>query len=346
MKEPTVQQRAIRRLLGALFALFALLVIGTVGYHWLENMDVVDALYMAVITVSTVGFGEVQQLDPPGRIFTIALIVGGGGIAAYSLSAAAEFFLSGEWRMHLEMRRQQQALSRLSQHTIVAGYGRLGRHIVDEMVAQGLPFVVIDPDADKIESINNSGMLAVRGNAANDDDLRRAGIERAYSLVAAASSDAENVFIVLTARSLRPDLIIVARANDDISEDKLRRAGASRVLLPYRISGRRIVTLLMRPHVADFFDEVMHASELEFVVEQVLLDESSPLVGHSLGKVALRSQFGVTVLACHLPSGKLNTSPSADMVLQAGSHLIVLGTREELQKFMQVAKAGSEPPVS
>lgn len=333
-----IRQRALLRLLWTFVALLSLLIIGTAGYQVLEGMTFIDALYMAVITVSTVGFGEIEPLSRVGRLFTMVLIVGGGGVAAYAISSAAEFFLSGEWRVYLDEQRHRRQLLRLTNHTIVCGYGRMGRHVVAELKAEQLPFVVIDPDEEKVARIRQRGDLALQGNAANEDDLQVAGIERAASLIAAVSTDAENVFIVLTARSLRPDLIIVARANYDDSEGKLLRAGATRVILPYRISGRRMVSLLVRPNVADFLDEVMHANHLELLLDQVWLSPTSPLVGKTLGEVHLRSNFGVTVLACHLPNERVNTSLTVSTVLQSGAYLIVLGTREQLQALIRVAQ--------
>jgi voltage-gated potassium channel len=328
----SLQHRAVRRISGALLVLLILLTIGTIGYQWLEGMTLIDAMYMAVITISTVGFGEVRQLSQEGRLFTMFLIVGGGGVAAYSLSTAAEFFLSGEWRIHLERRRHYQLLSQLQDHTIVCGYGRMGRHAVDQIRAQGRDFVVIDTDGEKIAHIQQTlQALTVHGDAADENNLHAAGIERANSLVAVAHSDAENVFIVLTARSMRSDLLIVARANEDGSEGKLLRAGADRVILPYRISGRRIATLLVRPDVAEFLDEVMHTSQLELLVDQVCLSAHSAMVGQTLGEAELRTKFGVTVLAYRIPGGEINTSVSADTVLAANAVLIVLGTPDQLQ---------------
>lgn len=336
--ESTAQQRALVRLLQSGIALLALLIIGTIGYHALEQMTLVDALYMTVITISTVGFGEVQQLESDGRLFTIFLIVCGGGVGAYSISIAAEFFLSGEWQTHLKQRRRLRMLQQLTNHTIVCGYGRIGRHVADELRVEGIPFVVMEMDAEKVESVRQAGFLALHGDASNEADLYAAGIERASSLVAAASSDAENVFIVLTARSMRPDLVIIARANADVSEEKMRRAGASRVILPYRIAGRRMVTLVVRPDVADFLDEVMHTNEIELLVEQVQLAADSVLVGQTFSGANLRSQFGVTVLACRLPGEPLNTQPTARTVLRAHSLLIVLGTRDQLQHLQALAR--------
>lgn len=332
-----MQQRSLRRFLWIIAALIVLLVVGTSGYQVLEDMNTVDALYMAVITLSTVGFGEVKELSPEGRLFTIILIIGGGGLVTYGLGVAGEFFFSGAWRIHLEERRKQQMLQQLSEHTIVCGYGRIGRYVIAELKARELSFVVIDLDMEKIEAIQQEGYLALRGDGADEMVLRSAGIERAYSLVATAGTDAENVFIVLTARSLNNNLLIIARANSDTSEPKLLRAGANRVILPYNISGRRIVTLLYHPAVADFLDDVMHAGNLELVMDQVRIGSTSSLVGKTLREAHLRGRLGVTVLAYRMPDAHINVSPSAETVLEAGAQLIVLGTPEHLQALIKIA---------
>jgi voltage-gated potassium channel len=315
-----------------------LLGIGTSGYQWLEELPPIDAFYMTVITISTVGFGEVKPLSPAGRIFTVGLIAAGGGLTAYFLKTAAEFFLSGEWRTQLAHKRRQAMLTKLMGHIIVCGYGRVGREVAHELQAEKLPFVVIDKDPEKIARIEAAGHLALQGNAANELYLKAAGIMRARGLVAAVNSDAENVFIVLTARELRPDLTIVARANYEDSESKLLRAGANRVIFPYRISGRRMVTMLVRPHVADFLDEVTHAGEQELLVEQVWLAQSSPLVGQSLSQADLRNRFAITILACRSPDGQVNTHPGSEMILCADSYLVVLGTRDQIQALARLAE--------
>ncbi|NNJ12287.1 potassium channel protein [Chloroflexales bacterium ZM16-3] len=338
--EESVQRRAVRRLIFAVGSLSLLLLVGTVGYALIEGMSWIDALYMVVITVSTVGFGEISPLTPAGRLFTIGLIGSGAGLVAFTLSGAAEFILSGEWQEYLEQRRRIRMVDQLRNHTIICGYGRIGRHVADELHAQGLPFVVLDLDMARVERVRHRGYLAIQGNAANEEELQAAGIERAGSIVATANSDAENVFIVLTARSMRPDMVIVARANFDESEDKLLRAGATRVILPYRICGRRMAALISRPGVADFLDEVMHASGLELLIDQVMLDAKSPLAGQTLGSANLRSRLGVTVLAVGRPSERVDISPGVNTVLAPGSMLIVLGTRDQLQSLAALAREG------
>jgi voltage-gated potassium channel len=329
--EDDARRRVVRRLVIAASMLVGLLLIGTAGYNQIVGMAPVDALYMTVITISTVGFGEIAPLNEAGRLFTIILIVGGGGIAAYALSTVAESLVTTDWRTHYEEWRRKSMLNSLSDHTIVCGYGRVGRHVADELHAQNIPFVVIDMSDEQVARVRKLGYLALRGNAANEEHLREAGIERANSLVATASSDAENVFIVLTARAIREDLVIVARANFDESEVKLLRAGATRVILPYRICGRRMAALLTRPGVADFFDEVMHTNNLELLVDQIEIRSGSALAGQTIADLDLRSRMGITVLACRMPGKPMNTSPGADTLISVGGTLIVLGTRENLQ---------------
>jgi voltage-gated potassium channel len=344
--DTAVQKRALRRFIAALSALIMLLIVGTAGYRILggEEWSLTEAFYMAVITVSTVGFGEVEELSGSERLFTVLLIIGGGGLAAYSLGSVAEFLLSGEWRAHLEYRRWQRMLARLSQHIIVCGYGRVGRHVAQGLDYEGLSFIVIDPDPKKIAALQEMGYLGLQGNAADEDDLKEAGIERAQGLIAAANSDAENVFIVLTARGLRPDMNIVARANYEASETKLLRAGANRVILPYSIAGRRMVTMMMRPDVADFLDEVAHTSDLELLLDQIYIAPNSPLVGQTLAQMQMRHHLDVTVLACRIPGGPMNTRPGADTVLKEHAQLVVIGTRDQILTLTRLAEEAKPLP--
>lgn len=327
------------RLVVAGVILLAILAVGTVGYRLLAGMSLIDALYMTVITISSVGFGEISPLGPVGRLFTIGLILGGAALVAFSLSTAVDVAISSDWPAYFEQRRRRTMLAQLSEHTIICGYGRMGRHVADELHARRKPFVVIDPKPEKIERVRQASYLGMQGNGANETDLRTAGIDRARSLVATANSDAENVFIVLTARSLRPEMVIVARVNYDDSEDKLLRAGATRVIQPYRLSGRRMAAVLDRPGVADFLDEVMHTSSLELLIDQVELCPNAALAGQTLGAANLRARIGVTVLAVRTPDGRFNSSPGVHTILEPGISLIALGTPEQLQALVALATA-------
>ena len=228
-------------------------------------------------------------------------------------------------------------LENLQDHIIVCGYGRVGKGVVHELNAENLPFVIIEVDSAIVMRVLETGQLALHGNAADERLLQAAGIDRARGLVVCADSDAENVYIVLTARGMRSDLSIVARASFDESESKLLRAGADRVIRPFSIAGRRMVTMLMRPEVADFIDVVSSAGGLELFVEQVEIAPTSVLVGQTLIEAELASTLGVSVLACHMPDGQLIMRPDSATVLEAGAKLVVLGTREQLQGLMRLS---------
>lgn len=326
------------RLIFAFISFIALVLIGTSGYHWLEGMSIVDSLYMTVITISTVGFGEVHRLSPYGRIFTIGLIIGGGGVAAYSVSVTAEFFMSGEWRKFLETRRRSRMQSKLSDHVIICGFGRVGRRVSNELIQEGVPFIIVDTNPARVEHAWERGYTAVVGNAANEQMLKEAGIKKARALIAAVSSDAENVFIILTARSLNPDLPIIARANYEDSEPKMIRAGANRTIVPYTISGKRMVTMLMRPSVADFLDEIAHVGGLELLLEQITVEPDSPLAGKTISETNFRNELGVAILACRSPDGVFDMHPGPNTLIEPNGLLLVLGTREQLRETMRYAK--------
>jgi voltage-gated potassium channel len=334
----SIRRQFLRHSVVTLTALIALLVIGVAGYRLLEDASFVDALYMTVISITTVGFGEIPRpFSPAGRLFTIAMIIGGVTVAAYALGSAAQYVQSGEWQANIAERRRKYMLENLRNHIIVCGYGRVGKGVVHELTAENVPFVVIEVDAATVQRVLETGQLALHGNAADERLLKAAGIDRARGMVVCADSDAENVYIVLTARGLRADLSIVARASYDESESKLMRAGADRVIQPFSIAGRRMVTMLMRPDVADFIDVVSSASGLELFVEQVHIAPTSPLVGKTLVQAELSSTLGVSVLACHMPEGELIMRPESTTVLSAGTELVVLGTREQLQALMKLS---------
>ena len=318
-------------------ALALVICIGTLGFALLEEMDVLSALYMTVITISTVGFGEIKTLSPAGRMFTMGLIASAATITFYTASMVTNLIVSGEWRERLERQREQRMLEQLKNHTIVCGYGRVGRHIVHTLLAEKMPFVVIDPDAQAIAHLRELGHMVIQGNAADETILKQAGIERARALVVAVNADAENVFIVLTARGICADLQIIARANYETSESKLLRAGANQVISPYRIAGRRMVTTLVRPAVAEFLDEVAHVGNEELLIEQVTIAPSSSLAGKTLAQAQLTERVGVTLLACKMPNAPTRITPNAEMILQANMQILALGSPEQLQALLKLA---------
>jgi voltage-gated potassium channel len=311
--------------------------IGVAGFRLLEGFSLLDSLYMTVITLTTVGFGEVHPLSPAGRVFTMLLILGGCGVAAYAVSAGVGYVVSGQWRAQWIERRRQKMLDALTGHIIVCGFGRVGRFVAQDLKAEGVSFVILEKNPERMELANRHGYLALAGNAANEELLEQAGIRRARSLVAAVDSDAENVYIVLTARGLKPDLYIIARANFEESESKLLRAGADRVLLPFSLSGRRMVTMLLRPEVADFLDEVAYAGGMELLLEQVIVGRASKLAGLTLAESKSRLQLNVSVLAYKLPASTVNQRPGPDTRFSEGMQIFAFGTRDDLQRLSQLA---------
>jgi voltage-gated potassium channel len=324
-------------LIRASLALILLVCIGIAGYRILEGFTLLDSLYMTVITLTTVGFGEVHPLSPAGRVFTMLLILGGGGIAAYTVTASVDFLVSGQWRAQWNARRRGKMLDKLTDHVIVCGFGRVGRFVAQDLKSEGVPFVILEKETERIELTRRFGYLALQGNGANETLLEQAGIRRARGLVAAVDTDAENVYITLTARGLNPGLTIIARANFEESESKLLRAGADRVLLPYSISGRRMVTMLLHPEIADFLEEVAHAGGMELLLEQARVGKGSKLAGLTLAEAKSRLQLNVSVLAFKIPGSALNQRPVAETRFIEGMQIFAFGTRDDLKLLMQLA---------
>ena len=318
------------RIVGAVFA--GVIVLGVVGYVLVTGMSLTEALYMTVITISTVGYGEVVPLDDAGRLLTVALIVAGVGSASYGAVTAAEFVVEGHLGQYIERRRMQQAIADLSEHVIICGYGRVGRHLGNALQVEGVDFVVVEDDHEKLEELADLGVLALAGDATAEHTLQEGGLDRACAVVACVNTDADNVLITLTAKGLRPEAVVVARAKADENEGKLRRAGADRVILPSNIGARRIASLITRPVVADFL-EGLGVGGADLTLEEVPVAAGGELDGVALRNAGIRERFGVTVLAVrHGDDGDvgLDTHPSPDLVLEGGDVLVVLGGERDI----------------
>ncbi|MBW3601301.1 MAG: potassium channel protein [Actinobacteria bacterium] len=326
----------LRRLRIALSFFFGALALGVLGYRLLLGLGWIDALYMTVITVSTVGFREVVSLTPAAEIFTVVLIVAGVGSASYSAFSAVEVVVEGHLRHELERRRMNRKIGRLQGHVIVCGYGRVGRHVALSLGEErGTPFVVVDSDERHTDLVRDDGCLFVLGDATAEHVLEEAGLPRARALVSCVNSDADNVLIVLTSKGLRPDLTVVARAKTDENEAKLRRAGADRVISPTTIGGRRIAQILTRPVVADFLDG-LGAGGIEYTLDEVPVREGSELAGATLEGAGLRERHRCTVLAVHhAEGGWLDTHPEPDSRLHAGDVLVVMGGDDDVHAMRE-----------
>lgn len=318
----------------SLFLLLLLLAGGTLGYVWLESMDWVDGLYMTIITLTTVGFGEVQPLSYGGRIFTMGLILLGVGTLAWAVRNAAEVVVGQRLWISVRQRRMEDTLNSLSNHYIVCGYGRMGRQITRDLLARDEPFAVVDMSPKIAEELLEVGIPHVTGDATQDEVLHAAGIERAQGLVAALDTDADNVLAVLTARGLNPNLIIVARTATEEAESKLRRAGADRVVSPYIIGGHRLALGLLRPTVHDFLNHIFHfGGDLNMDVGQVKVGRESHLAGQTLAGCDLRRVWNLNVLAIQRPDGEFITSPDGNHTIMAGETLIVIGPRDAIYEL-------------
>lgn len=326
----------IRRLRLAVSLTLVVLTVGVVGYVTIERLRPLDALYMTVITVATVGFREVVVLSDAGKLFTILLIFLGVTTLGYTAATVLEFMLEGHLTGIMERRHMSKELSRLNGHFVVCGYGRVGQEVARSFAAHKAPFVVIDNDHEQIALCTEDGHLCVEGDATEDEVLESVGLERARGLIAALDSDADNIFVVLTARQLSKELLVVARADREESEPKLRKAGADRVLTPAVIGGRRMASLALKPLVSEYLDVVMRAENIEYRLEEYEIGELSCLAGASLRSAALRERTGALVIAVHSQKEGFNTNPSPDLILEAGHRLVVMGTEKQLDALSSV----------
>jgi len=330
----------VRRIRLALLLVLCVLVAGTAGYIGL-GFGVLDAVYQTVTTVTTVGFREVHPLTPAGKIFTIVLILAGVGTALYAFGVIIETLVEGHLRRHIERRRMERNIARMTGHTIVCGWGRVGRAVARYLAGQGSDVVVVDHDAARLDGLPYPCIV---GDVTDDDVLRRAGLMRARALVAAINTDAENVYVTLSARALRPDLVIVARARTEESEPKLLRAGATRVVNPQRIGGQRIAAAAAQPNVVEFLDVVMHDGSLEFRLEEVPVRGGSRLADRSLSQAQVGETTGALVLAVRDRAGAFLTNPPERTPLQAGAVLIAIGTAPQLAALRAAAGDTAMPP--
>ena len=326
-------EEPLRKFQISLLLLVALAAGGTFGYILLEDMQIVEALYMTVITITTVGFGEVRQLSSEGRIFTILLIILGVGAGAWAIRNGVEIVLGDTLWHSVRKKKMEKIINNLSGHYIVCGYGRIGRQIARDMYSRNEPFVIIDQNPDRIELIREKEFLYVQGDATQDEVLTDAGIEKAHGLVTALNSDADNVLAVLTARGLNPNLQIVARAGDETVENKLRRAGADRVVSPYVIGGHRLALAILQPTVHEFFNRVFNVEQADVDIDEIPVTPSSSLRGKTIAECDLRRTWGLIVIGIRKTDGTFNISPDARHPISQGETLIVIGPPELINEY-------------
>lgn len=323
------------------FALLGVIVLaGSAGYMAVEGWPAFDALYMTVITLTTVGFMEVHPLSSGGRVLTMLLVVTGVATFFYLATAFAEYAIGGTLTGKLRSRRMEHTIDKLKGHYIVCGYGRVGEQVVRDLEQQGRDVVVVEARDDVLARLGDRHPH-VAGDATDELVLARAGIARASGLVAATGDDVSNIVVTLTARAMNATVVIVARSDSDASEPKLLRAGATRVISPYRIAGRRIASQLLHPSVTDFLDLVMHSSSLELWLKDVLVESGSELEGRTLADLRLQDDLGVNVLAVGgAGTPELKTTLPSSYATRPGDRLVVLGTNEHLARLAEMARSG------
>jgi len=325
-----------RRVSWGIGLIIAIIAIGTTGYAVIESWSFLDSLYMTIITITTVGYAEVQPLTPSGQIFSIFLIIGGVSGALFTLTGLIEYILEGNIGTTWGKRRMNKKIKELKDHIILCGYGRVGEEIARTFKEEGIPFVIIENRPGSVNRLEQSEYLYLEGDATSNEVLKEAGIEKARGLVAAVGTDADNTYITLSGRELRPDLFIEARASGDEAGKKLRSAGANRVVSPNNIGARRMAMLAMRPAVVDFIDTITRRRGPELQMENVAISGSSTLAGQTVNDV--RKCSDANVLAISKNSGRLIPNPSGGEKIVAGDSLIMMGTSEQLNHLEAICE--------
>jgi voltage-gated potassium channel len=314
--------------------LLALVVVGgTLGYVVVEGWSAWDAFYMTVITVTTVGYREIHPLSRAGETLTVLLLFGGVGAALYTFTLIASGVVEGELPSRLQWRRRERMLDTIKNHFIICGYGRIGSTVASQLKRENVPFVVVERDPGRCQVALDEGLPAIEGDASREDVLRHAGIDRARGLIAVVGSDAENVYAVLSAHVMRPDLFIVGRAETADAVQKLRRAGADRVISPYQIGAVQIAQTALRPAVVDFVELATSSENLELAIEEIPVKASSALADRSILEANLRQRFGVIVVGIQRQDLTMEFNPEPDTAIRAGDKLVVLGRPHSLKRL-------------
>ncbi len=322
-----------RNLRAALLVVLLIIVIGAVGFHLLEGWTLFESLYLTVTTISTVGYGDYVPSTQGGRLFTIVLIVFGVGTMLYTAGLFAETMIEGRLKVILGRGKLERAISKLSGHYIICGCGRIGYLIAKELHAEKVPFVVIDNNPEILQKIEDEGFVYYKGNATDDKSLIDAGIKRAKGVVCALPTDAENLYVILTAKELKNDLFILSRSEEETSEARLLRAGADRVMSPYTLGGMRMAMAILRPAMLDFIEITTRRQSLELRMEEVEVCKGSPIIGRSLEHSEIRQKHGLIIVAVKKDSGKMIFNPHADYVIEQGDKLIAMGEDDSMAKF-------------
>lgn len=323
----------VRHLKISIFVLLMLVSVGTSGFMVIEKWSFLDALYMTVITLGTVGFKEIHDLSDTGKIFTMLMIVVGVSVIGYIVGSLAQIMFEGQIQRIVGRKRVEKMIDALKDHYIICGFGRIGSLICKEFKANDLPFVIVEKSSETAEKLDEEGYLHMRGDATLDESLLKAGIKRAKGLISVVTSDTENVYITLTARGLNPDLYILARSGEEGSDIKLKRAGANKVVSPYSIGGSRMAQSILRPNVVDFIEIATGSEHMDLQMEEIAIPDHSAFVGETLVSSGFRKEIGVIIVGIKKSHGKMVFNPHSQSKIEGGDTLIVLGEPQSIAKL-------------
>jgi len=325
-----------KRIILTVILLLTVITLGTGGYYFIEKWSVLDSVYMTIITLTTIGFQEVKPLSYEGRIFTIFFVLFGVGVVAYTVNNGLRVIFEGEMQKAFGRMKLEKRIRSLRNHYIVCGFGRMGQIICKELKGKRIPFVVVEMEQREVEP--DEDILFISGDATRDEVLKAAGIDYARGLVSVLSTDAQNLFVVLSARGLNPDLRIVARSGEEGSEQKLLRAGADRVVSPYQIGGLRMAHTILKPAVVDFIEFATRSGNIELQMEEVVVEKGSSLSGLPIDKSGIGKELGVIIVAIKREDGIMKFNPTSKTEIHAGDILIALGETPKLNKLEQLAR--------
>jgi voltage-gated potassium channel len=325
-----------KKLLIASLLLFFIIVLGTVGYVVLEGWSIIDSFYTTVTTISTVGYGDFTPATWQGRLFTVLLVLFGVGTMLYSVSMFAEMMVEDRLKKVLGRGSMENRIERMKNHYIICGFGRMGSLICRELAEEKAPFVIIEKNPDVIQRLDDEGYVYLKGDATDDKSLLRAGIKRAKGVVCVLSTDAENLYVILTAKELHAGIYILSRCEEEVSEHRLLRAGADRVVSPYKMGGMRMAMAILKPAMMDFIEITTRRQSLELRMEEMPLGENSSFIGKSLEAAEIRKSYGLIIVAVKKDSGKMIFNPQAGYVIEKGDRLIALGEDDDVNHFNRV----------
>ncbi len=320
----------------ALIFILTLIAIGTAGFHFIEGWNILESFYTTVLTLTTVGYGDFAPKSSTGMLFTVVLVIFGVGTMLYTVGLVAQIMLEGRLMKLMGRGKMEKTIEKMSNHYIICGCGRIGMLIARELAAEKVPFVVMDNSPEVIQRIQEEGFVYFRGDSTHDKCLIGAGIKRARGIVCVLPSDAQNLYVILTAKELNPKIWILSRSEEEESEHRLLRAGADRVMSPYTLGGNRMAMAILRPAMLDFIEITTRRQSLELRMDELPICEGSPLIGKSLEESEIRQRYGLIIVAVKKDSGKMIFNPVAGYVIQDGDKLIALGEEDNVARLSQV----------